>query len=99
MASITREEVEQIMADNLKRISELVDARVDESLHLASTKENVEFQQFRTGYKVYNATTLPVLARGTEILLDLRPAGQSSGMVACYKSLGDRYVEAWVKII
>lgn len=97
MSQFTREELDAMMQDNMKKFSELVDIRVEESMHRASVSENIEFQEFRRNYKVYNATTLPVLPRGTTILLDLRPSAAASGIVAKYSSLGDRYVEEWAK--
>lgn len=96
---LTREEAEAMMEDNLRRISALVDDRVDEALQRRDTRENVEVQSFLRSYKVYNATTIPVLAKGTMILLDLRPATNATGTVAKYSSLGDRWVEEWAKTV
>ncbi len=99
MASITPEQLEELMQENLKKVSALVDAGVEEALQRRSTRENVEVQSFIRGYKVYNATTLPVLAKGTMILLDLRSATNATGTVAKYSSLGDRWVEEWAKTV
>lgn len=98
MPPLTKEEIDKIMQDNLERISDLLDQRVSEVVQRIDNEDRPEFQVFRRNYGIYTATNLPVLPRGTEILLDLR-AGASSGPVACYKSLGDKYVEAWVKIL
>lgn len=97
MASITPEQLEEIMQENLKKVSVLVDDRIEEALQRRSTRENVEVQSFMRGYKVYNATNLPVLAKGTMVLIDTRPALGASGTVAKYSSLGDRWVEEWAK--
>lgn len=99
MPQLTHEEIDALMQENLAKIQALAEQKVGEAVQRSMSKENQDFVAFRQGYKVYNATNLPVLPRGTEIILDLRPAAQFSGMVACYKSLGDRYVEAWVKTI
>lgn len=96
-APITREELDALMQENLQKVSRLVDDRVEEALQNRSNRENVEVQTFLRGYKVYNATNLPVLAKGTMILLDLRPSAGASGVVAKYSSLGDRWVEEWAK--
>ena len=97
MASITPEQIEELMQENLKKVSALVDDRIEEVLHRRSVKENIEVQSFLRGYKVYNATAIPVLPKGTVLLIDLRPAAGASGVVAKYTSLGDRYVEEWAK--
>lgn len=97
MTQFTSEELDALMQENLEKVSRLVDDRVQESLHRLSTSENADFKSFRQGYKVYNATNIPVLPRGTMIVIDTRPAFGASGVVAKYTSLGDRYVEEWAK--
>lgn len=94
---VTREELEVLMQENLQRVSRLVDDRIMETLQRAEVSDNVEFTALRRNYKVYNATTVPVLPRGTMIVIDTRPTLGASGTVAKYTSLGDRYVEEWAK--
>lgn len=94
---VTREELEVLMQENLERVSRLVDDRVAEALQRSETSDYTDFQAFRRNYKVYNATTVPVLPRGTMIVIDTRPTLGASGTVAKYVSLGDRYVEEWAK--
>lgn len=95
-----------MMLENLEKLSSLVDVRIEESLRRQDADgTNVEFQELKRNYKVYNSTTLstalggslPILPRGTMILIDTRPAFGASGVVAKYSSLGDRYVEEWAK--
>lgn len=93
---LTREEVEQMMAENLERIHAIVDSRISQEVSPQETT-NLEFQEMRRNYKMYNATTVPVLPRGTMIVIDTRPKLGASGVVAKYTSLGDRYVEEWAK--
>ena len=96
MPSLTREEAEAMMRENLERISYLMDSRFEEFRDRVPN-EYAEFQAFQRNYKVYSATNLPVLPRGTMIVIDTRPAVGTSGVVAKYTSLGDRYVEEWAK--
>lgn len=97
MPPLTREELERMMTDNLERVSRMLDERVQEGIDRMLSGNNVEFQSFSRNYKIYNATTIPVLPRGTMILIDTRPVLGASGVVAKYSSLGDRYVEEWAK--
>lgn len=98
MPSLTREEAELLMRENLERLEALLDRKLDDFRNrLPDT--NVAFQELQRNYKVYNATVLPVLPRGTMILLDLRSATNATGTVAKYSSLGDRWVEEWAKTV
>lgn len=95
-SNLTREDVEQMMAENLIKIRAMTEGIVNGKVAL---QENtyLEFQELRRNYKVYNATTIPVLPRGAMVLIDTRPVLGASGVVAKYSSLGDRYVEEWAK--
>jgi hypothetical protein len=97
MPSPTREELEQMMQDNLRRMTELVDERFRALVDRNELSKNLEMIELERNYKIYNATNLPVLPKGTMILIDTRPVANASGVVAKYSSLGDRYVEEWAK--
>jgi hypothetical protein len=94
---LTREELNAMMEESFKKISSLVDERVEEALHRQRVQQNGDFQSFRRNYKVYNATTVPILPRGSMVLIDTRAVLGASGVVAKYSSLGDRWVEEWAK--
>ena len=84
------------MAENLERVRQMVDARISQRF-IPQEATYLEFQEMRRNYKIYGATTIPVLPRGTMIVIDTRPVLGASGVVAKYTSLGDRYVEEWAK--
>ncbi len=86
-----------MMQENLERISRLVDERMQDSIDRVQTMNSMDFQSLSRNYRVYNATTIPVLPRGSMVLIDTRPVLGASGIVAKYSSLGDRYVEEWAK--
>lgn len=85
-----------MMDENLERVRALVDSRISQEVSPQETT-NLEFQELRRTYKMYNATNIPVLPRGSMIVIDTRPKFGASGVVAKYTSLGDRYVEEWAK--
>ena len=93
-----REEVQEIMRENMETIHELFEPQI-KALQEKFPEDNLEFEVMRENYLIYNATPdLPVKPRGTRILMDLRGAS-ASGTVAEWVSFGNKWVEAWVKVI
>lgn len=91
----TREEVDAMMQDNLDRIRTMIDGRLND---IRAPIDKPSLAAFRSNhFSIFNATSIPVLPQGAEIYVDLRPDVNSSGIVAKYVSIGDRYLEEWAK--
>lgn len=95
----TREELDALMQENLAKISSMIDQRIAPLDRLLEPVKP-SLQSMQTYHDAtFNVTSFPVLPRGTEVIVDLRSASNACGMVAKYRSLGNKYVEEWAKIV
>lgn len=93
-----QDEVRQIAEENMETIRELFGGRLT-SLEEGKKEDTLEFEIMRENYITYNATpNVPVKPNGTRIIMDLRGAS-TSGTIAEWVSVGDKWVEAWAKIV
>jgi len=96
---LTKEDLEALMLENLEKISAMVDEKLAPYAGLLEpTKPSLKAMQMYHD-ATFNVTSFPVLPRGTEVIVDLRSASNACGMVAKYRSLGNKYVEEWAKIV
>jgi len=93
-----QDEVREITEENMEAIRELFGERLT-LLEESKKEDNLEFEVMRENYLTYNATaTVPIKPNGTRIIMDLRGTS-SSGTIAEWVSVGDKWVEAWAKVI